>query len=37
MAQMKAIGMIFEKAVELQGLGDVYAKVLQGEGEVVQP
>lgn len=35
MAQMKAMGVIFEKAVELQGLRDVYANVLQGEGEIV--
>lgn len=35
MAHMKAMGVIFEKAVELQALRDVYANMLQGEEEMV--
>lgn len=35
MAHMKAMGVNSEKAVELQGLRDVYANVLQGEGKMI--
>lgn len=35
MAHVKAIAVIFEQAVELQGLRDVYANMLQGERLIV--
>lgn len=35
MAHMKAMGVNSEKAVELQGLRDICANILQGEGKMI--